>query len=71
MLLLFALSLPSLAAGLARVVARLDMATMIAIIMVVDVDSAIFDIVFVIVVRIFVFVDPDARVIGDQGHAFA
>jgi len=39
---LFALSLPSLAAELARVVTRLVFATMTAIVMVVDVDSAIF-----------------------------
>jgi hypothetical protein len=39
---LFALSLPLLAAELARVVARLVFATMTAIVMVVDVNSAIF-----------------------------
>jgi hypothetical protein len=39
---LFALSLPSLAAELARVVARLVFATMTAIVMVVVVNSAIF-----------------------------
>jgi hypothetical protein len=52
---LFALSLPLLAAELARVVARLVFATMTAIVMVVDVNSAIFDVVFVVVVRICVF----------------
>jgi hypothetical protein len=53
---LFALSLPSLAAELVRVVARLVFATMTAIVMVTDVDSA--------VVCVFVFVvDPDACVI--------
>ena len=40
--LLFALSLPLLAAKLARVVAQLVFATMTAIVMVVDIDSAIF-----------------------------
>ena len=40
--LLFALSLPLLAAKLARVVARLIFATMTVIVVVVDVDSAIF-----------------------------
>jgi hypothetical protein len=39
---LFALSLPSLAAELARVVARLVVATMTAIVMVVDVGGTIF-----------------------------
>jgi hypothetical protein len=68
---LFALSLLSLVAELARVVARLVVATMTAIIMVVDVDGTIFNVVFVVVVRVFVFVDPNARVVGDQGHAFS
>jgi hypothetical protein len=43
---------------------------MMAFVMVVDVDSAICDVVFVAVVRIFVIVDPDTHVVGDQGHAF-
>ncbi len=55
MLLWFALSLPSLAAELARVVAQLVFATMTAIVMVADVNSAIFDVIFVVVVRDFVF----------------
>jgi hypothetical protein len=42
LLLLFALSLPLLAAGLARFVVGLAVATMTAIAMVVDVDGAIF-----------------------------
>ena len=71
MLLLFALSLSLLAAGLARVVAQLVVATMTVIAVVADVDSAFFGVVFVVVVRVFVFVDPDARVVGDQGHAFS
>jgi hypothetical protein len=71
LLLLFALSLPLLAAELARVAARLVFATMMAIVMVVDVNSAIFWRNFVIDVRVFFVVDPDARVIWDQGHEFA
>ena len=54
-LLLFALFLPSLAAELAWVVARLVFATMTAIVMVLDVNSAIFDVIFVVVVHVFVF----------------
>jgi hypothetical protein len=70
LLLLFALSLLLLAAGLARVVTQLLVATMMAIVMVVDVDSAKFYVDFVVAVCVFVFVDPDARVVGVQGHAF-
>jgi hypothetical protein len=69
--LFFALSLPSLAAELARVVARLVVTTMTAIVMVVDVGGTICNAVFVVFVRVFVFVDTDARVVGDQGHAFS
>jgi hypothetical protein len=50
LLLLLALTLSLLEVGLARVFAQLVIATMTAIVMMVDVDSAIVDIVFVIVV---------------------
>ncbi len=71
MLLLFALSLSSLATGLVQAATRLIVATMTVIIMVVVIDSTIVDVIFDVVVQVFVFIDPDARVIGDQGHTFA
>ena len=74
LLLLLALTLPLLEAGLAWVFAQLVVANMTAIIMVVDVDDAIFDVVFVIVVHKFFFacfvVDPTC-VTGDLGHKLA
>ncbi len=65
---------PLLEAGLARVLARFVVATMMAIVMMVDVDVAIFDVVFVVVVREFLFacfvVDP-TFIMGDLGHELA